>query len=73
MKLTMKLKCYWLRFWNVQFRNSFGRFTDHFSRLCELDKAGKQHSLKRRYHKSCMYLEQYVSIICDFMCEIAGH
>ena len=69
----MKLKCYWLRFWNVLFRNSFGRYVDQFSRLCELDEMGKQHSLKRRYHKSGMYLERYIAIICDFMCRIAGH
>lgn len=73
MKLTMKLKCYWLRFWNVRFRNSFGRFADHFSRLCELDEMGKQRSLKRRYHKYGMRLEQHVAILCDFMCRVVGH
>lgn len=69
----MKVKNYWLRFWNVRFCNSFGRFADHFSRLCELDEMGMQRSLKRCYHKYGMRLEQHVAIFCDFMCRVAGH
>ena len=67
------MKYKWSHFWNIRFSRAVGSFTDHFERLCELDKMGMQRSLNRFYHKCWMRAYLYAATFCDFMCKIVGH
>lgn len=61
------MKCRWVRFWNVQFSKSVGRFLEHFDKFHKLDKEGKRRTVKARYHKARMWTEFWCEEFCCLM------